>query len=412
MSKGATSSKIIQRCDELARVSDIPDSISRVFLGPSYKDGLKLVNSWMLEEGLETYFDPVGNLIGRLACDEEKAPTLMIGSHLDTVPNAGRFDGILGVMVGLDVVYRIQKENLKLPFHLEIIGIGDEEGVSFNASMLGSKALVDGWNDSTLELMNTEGKTLHEALVDQGFDADNYQQASRKKDNLIGYWEVHMEQGPVLEKEELPIGIVTAIAGARRFKVTVEGDAGHAGTVPMNLRHDALTTAAEIILMIEKQAQQNGIVATVGKLNCYPNAVNVIPGTVEFTVDIRSEDDALRERIMNLVFMYSEGMGLQRNVQVYWNEYHFAPATQCHPEFRVLFEQAIAEQGIHVRSLVSGAGHDAMTLAAITNVAMLFVRCKGGISHHPDEYVSQEDADIASETIFRALIKLASQYQD
>ncbi|GAB6070617.1 allantoate amidohydrolase [Thiomicrorhabdus hydrogeniphila] len=403
-------SNIIKRCEELAKITDSPVGISRLYLAPSYKKGLELVASWMQKAGMTTQIDAVGNLWGKLACEDPNAPTFIIGSHLDTVPNAGMFDGILGVMIGIEVVQKVQQQGLKLPFHIEIVGIGDEEGVSFDASMLGSRAIVGQWSDDTLELTNTLGETLEQALAKNGFNGQNYAQASRVTDNLLGYWEIHMEQGPVLEAEGLPVGVVTAIAGARRFKVTIEGEAGHAGTVPMNLRHDALTAAAEVILMIERNAQQHNLVATVGNLTTYPGAVNVIPGLVEFTVDIRSDNDELKERIMNLIFHTSEGISMQRGVEIYWKDYHWAPARQCNLDFRSLFEESIAQQKIPVRSLVSGAGHDAMAFAEITDIAMLFVRCKGGISHHPDEYVSEEDADIAVNTTFIALEKLAACY--
>lgn len=403
-------SNVIKRCQTLAKISDSPVGISRLYLSPSYRAGLNQVEKWMQQANMKTWIDSVGNLWGRFACKDETAPTLIIGSHLDTIPNAGMFDGILGVMVGIEVIERIQEKGIELPFHIEVVGIGDEEGVSFDASMLGSRAIVGQWSDDTLELTNAAGETLEKALIANGLPGDEYAKASRVGDNLLGYWEVHMEQGPVLEAEELPVGIVTAIAGARRFKVTIEGEAGHSGTVPMNLRHDALTAAAEVILMIEKSAQQHGLVATVGHLQTYPGAVNVIPGLVEFTVDIRSDNDALKEKVMNLIYHTSESISMQRDVEIYWKDYHWAPARQCHPDFRILFEEAISQQKIHVRSLVSGAGHDAMTFAEITDIAMLFVRCKGGISHHPDEYVSEEDAEIAVNTTLIALEKLAECY--
>lgn len=403
-------SKVTARCERLATISDSPSCLSRLYLAPSYRAGINQVERWMQAANMVTRVDAVGNLWGRYPCADDEAPTLIIGSHLDTIPNAGKFDGILGVMIGIEVVERIQQQKLALPFHLEVVGIGDEEGVSFDASMLGSRAIVGQWNEDTLELTNAAGDTLEQALIKNGLPGSDYEKASRVGDNLLGYWEIHMEQGPVLETENLPVGIVTAIAGARRFKVSVEGEAGHSGTVPMTLRHDALTAAAEVILMIEKSAQQHGLVATVGDLQTYPGAVNVIPGLVEFTVDIRSDNDALREKVMNLIFHTSESIGMLRDVEIYWKEYHWAPAKQCHPDFRILFEEAIAQQKIHVHSLVSGAGHDAMNFAEITDIAMLFVRCKGGISHHPAEYVSEEDTEVAVTTTLIALEKLVECY--
>ncbi len=403
-------SRVIDRCNRLAEITDTLKGISRLYLSPAYMEGLKQVEAWMQEAGMETWVDPVGNQWGRYACPNPDAPTLILGSHLDTVPNAGKFDGILGVMLAIEVVDQVVKAGLELPFHLEVVGFGDEEGVRFEASMLGSRAVVGQWDDDTLELTDAQGISLSAALEACGLNPQDYRAASRKGDNLLGFWEIHMEQGPVLEAENLPVGVVSAIAGARRFKVMIEGEPGHAGTVPMSLRQDALAAASEVNLMIEKSAQIHQLVATVGHIKVYPNAVNVIPGMVEFTVDIRSEDDALREKVMNLIFLASEAICMQRDVDIYWKEYHLAPAKNCHPEFRQLFEQSIAKLKNHVRSLASGAGHDAMTMAEITDIAMLFVRCKDGISHHPDEDVTCDDAEAALQTTLLALKKLAAHY--
>ncbi|WP_319558341.1 allantoate amidohydrolase [Thiomicrorhabdus sp.] len=405
--------RVIQRCRDLAAISDSDRSISRIYLSPAYLQGLQQTEEWMLQAGMETWIDAVGNVWGRYACKDPQAPTLILGSHLDTVPNAGMFDGILGVMVAIEAVDRLKEQAIELPFHIEVVGLGDEEGVRFDASMLGSRALIGKWEDELLELTDQNAKSLESALEACGLNPQDYASASRVNDNLLGFWEVHMEQGPVLEAEDIPISVVSAIAGARRFKVTIEGQAGHAGTVPMGLRQDALTAASEVVLMIEKTAQQNNnLLATVGHLKVFPSAVNVIPGWVEFTVDIRSDDDALRERVMNLIFHSSEAISMSRGVEIYWSEYHWAPAKQCAPRFRQIFEESIAQQKIHVRTLVSGAGHDAMTVAEITDIGMLFVRCRGGISHHPDEYVSAEDAEIAVNTLVLALEKLAESLQE
>ncbi|BBP43910.1 allantoate amidohydrolase [Thiosulfativibrio zosterae] len=403
-------SRVIARCEQLATITDSPGSITRIYLSPAYMQGLALVAEWMQQAGMTTWVDAAGNQWGRFACANPDAPTLIIGSHLDTVPNAGKFDGILGVVTGIEVVERLVQTGKTLPFHLEVVGFGDEEGLRFEASMLGSRAAIGKWEDALLELTDAQGMTLEKALLECGLNPHDYPKADRSKDNLLGFWEVHMEQGPVLEVENLPVGVVSAIAGARRFKVMVEGEFGHAGTVPMMLRQDALAATAEIILMIEKNAQIHGLVATVGHIKAYPNAVNVIPGMVEFTVDIRSDDDALREKVMNLMFHSSEAISMQRGLDIYWKEYHWAPARACHVDFRQLFEQSISEQKVHVKTLVSGAGHDAMNMASITDIGMIFVRCKGGISHNPAESVEPEDADLAVETVLLALDKLAICY--
>lgn len=401
-------SRTLERINQLAEISDSSSGISRLYLSPAYKKGLELVAGWMKSAGMTTWVDEVGNQWGRYEAEDPNAPILIIGSHLDTVPNSGRFDGILGVLLGVEVVAEMHSQGKRLPFHIEVVGFGDEEGVRFEASMLGSYAVIGQWDEEYLELTDNQGISLNQALEDFGLDPKKASQASRAKDNLLGYWEVHMEQGPVLEYKELPVGVVSAIAGARRFTVSIEGHSGHAGTVPMELREDALAGAAEVILVIEKLAQQYQIVATVGRIQAYPGAVNVIPGLVDFTVDIRSEDDALREKVINLIFISSEAISLRRRLDTYWKEYHCAPAKTCHKDFRNIFEATIIDQKIHPETLVSGAGHDAMNMANITDIGMLFVRCKEGISHHPDESVTAEDIEIAKNITLASLDKLAN----
>lgn len=403
-------SRIIDRCAELAGITDTETGISRLYLSPAYKKGLEKVAAWMQDVGMKTWVDAVGNQWGRYTAENEDAPILILGSHLDTIPNAGQFDGILGVVMAIEVVERLYAEGKKLPFHLEIVGFGDEEGIRFDAAMLGSYAVIGRWQEDWLELTDAQGISLEMALRDFGLNPDDFAKASRVNDDILGFLEVHMEQGPVLQAEDLPVGVVTAIAGARRFKVAIEGEPGHAGTVPMTMRKDALVAASEVVLMVEKAAQQHGLVATVGHMKVYPSAVNVIPGLVEFTVDIRSDDDALREKVMNLIFVASEAICMQRGLDIYWKEYHLAPAKHCHSDFRSLFERAITKQKVHVRSLVSGAGHDAMNMAEITDIGMLFVRCKDGISHHPNEYVAPEDAEFAVNTLFMAIEKLGADF--
>jgi len=399
--------RIMQRCDQLGAISDSPTGVTRLYLSPAYKEGLKLVESWMQEAGMNAWMDESGNQWGRYAAEEEDAPILIVGSHLDTIPNAGKYDGILGVVLAIEAIDRLNEAGIKLPYHIEVVGFGDEEGVRFEASMLGSYAVSGVWDDEWFALQDAKGITLEQAFLDFGLEPSQVRKASRKDANLLGFWEVHIEQGPVLETKDLAVGVVSAIAGARRFKVSIEGLSGHAGTVPMNLREDALTGAAEILLMIEKLALQHQLVATVGHLQTYPGAVNVIPGLVEFTVDIRSESDALREKVMNLIFVSSEAISMQRGLDIYWKEYHLASAKQCHTDFRQLFESSITDQRIHASSLVSGAGHDAMNMAKITDIGMLFVRCKEGISHHPNESIEPEDAEIALETLLLSFTKLS-----
>lgn len=400
-------SRVIERCEALAQISDRPDGISRLYLSPAYREGLRLVEQWMLAAGLSTWVDAAGNQWGRLAAADPDAPVLIIGSHLDTIPNAGKFDGILGVVCGIEVVARLQAAGITLPFHIDVVGFGDEEGVRFPISMLGARAVCGQWQPQWLELADAAGVTVRDALLSCGLDPSKIGEASRVNDHLLGYWEVHMEQGPVLEQESLPVGVVSAIAGACRSRIRFTGEAGHAGTVPMNLRHDALNAAAEFALTVERFAIAEGVVGTVGQFNVQPGAVNVIPATAECSLDLRSIDDAVLARVLSEIQATSRAASARRGVAVDWDVYHLAEARHCAPNFQALFEQAVAKLGVPVRVLPSGAGHDAMLMANITDMAMLFVRCKGGISHHPGEFVSADDAQIAVDTVLIALEELA-----
>lgn len=400
-------SRVIERCETLSQISDSPDGISRLYLSPAYREGLRLVEQWMQGAGMSTWVDAAGNQWGRSAAADPDAPVLIIGSHLDTIPDAGKFDGILGVVCGIEVVARLRAAGKTLPFHIDVVGFGDEESVRFPSSMLGARAVCGQWQPEWLELADAEGVTVREALLGCGLDPSKIGEASRVNDRLLGYWEVHMEQGPVLEQESLPVGVVSAIAGACRSRIRFTGEAGHAGTVPMNLRHDALNAAAELALSVEHSAIAEGVVGTVGQLSVRPGAVNVIPASAECSLDLRSIDDAVLARVLSVIQATSAESSARRGVAVAWDVYHRAEARHCAPHFLALFEYAVAARGLPVRVLPSGAGHDAMLMANITDMAMLFVRCKGGISHNPGEFVSAEDAEIAVETVLIALEELA-----
>ncbi|HQS03289.1 MAG: allantoate amidohydrolase [Halothiobacillus sp. 24-54-40] len=400
-------SRIIDRCEALAQISDSSAGISRLYLSPAYREGLRLVEQWMQEAGMSTWVDAAGNQWGRLTARAHDAPVLILGSHLDTIPNAGKFDGILGVVSAIEAAARLHAAGKVLPFHLDVVGFGDEESVRFPSSMLGARAVCGQWQPEWLALADADGVTVREALLSCGLDPSKIGDASRVNDRLLGYWEVHMEQGPVLEQESLPVGVVSAIAGACRSRIRFTGEAGHAGTVPMNLRHDALAAAAELALSVERSAIAEGVVGTVGQFSVRPGAVNVIPATAECSLDLRSIDDGVLARVLTEIQATSMASGARRGVAVDWDVYHRAEARHCAPRFLALFEHAVATRGLPVRVLPSGAGHDAMLMANITDMAMLFVRCTGGISHHPDEFVSAHDAEIAVDILMIALEKQA-----
>ncbi|WP_408641184.1 Zn-dependent hydrolase [Salinimonas marina] len=298
-----------------------------------------------------------------------------------------------------------------LPFHLDVVGFGDEEGTRFGSTLLGSRALTHSWPASWRNSTDAQGVCLPDALQQFGLDFDKVSEAAIDPDEVLGFLELHIEQGPVLEDEDLPVGIVSAIAGARRFEFRVTGMAGHAGTVPMRLRQDALTASAKIIVCIEKLAIEHKVVATVGQIKNQPNGVNVIAGETLFSLDIRSSDDLHRDAVTDLILEQAQCIARHHQVKLLWRQTHEAAAVACDPQLQSVLKQAVTASQLRPFFLSSGAGHDAMALAQICPVAMLFTRCKGGISHHPDESITTEDIMVSLQVLFETVILLARQYQ-
>ena len=399
------------QCDELALLSSLPaPAICRTFLTAEHRAANDLVARWMQEAGMTVWQDAAGSICGRYAAVDPDAPVLLLGSHLDTVPNAGRYDGPLGVLLAVAAIASLHAGDVRLPFHLDVIGFGDEEGVRFGATLLSSRAAAGTWDNTWLLLRDAAGVTLAEALTGFGLAADDVASASRPSGALLGYLEIHIEQGPVLEDRGIPLGVVTSIAGTRRLLVTLRGRAGHAGTVPMDMRRDALVGAAAGITLLESIAVAQGVTATVGRINCSPGALNVIPGEVEFSVDIRSGDDALRDQALQAFMVGLGEICLQRHLEMATRQIHHADATRCSSWLQALLTDATVAIGEHPIHLDSGAGHDAMAMAAICDVGMLFVRCRGGISHHPDESVTVEDVGTALAALLTALDLLVHRH--
>lgn len=402
---------VLKACDELATISARDDGIERVYLSREHARAHALVTPWFEAAGLTAWQDAAGNLCGRMEGAREGLPALMLGSHLDTVPCAGRFDGILGVMIAIAVVTRLKNEREPLPFALEVVGFGDEEGTRFGTTLLGSQAVAGGWQDAWWALQDAQGMTLSQAFDAFGLAPSRLAQATRTPGALVGYLEAHIEQGPYLEAQDKPLGVVTAIAGARRFDVRCIGHAGHAGTTPMIMRQDALCAASEAVLEIESIAREYACVATVGKLDTLAGAVNVIPGQVRFSIDIRAQDDTQRDQAWTAIEQTLSVIESARHVRFDINETHRAPAAPCATHL-----QAAIASGITATTgepdpayLVSGAGHDAMAIARLTDIGMLFIRCAGGISHHPDESVLETDVALAIEAMTSTVKSLAAQ---
>jgi len=395
---------ILRQCDTLARLSSLaPPSICRTFLTDQHRAANDLVADWMRCAGMSVREDNAGSVCGRYESSDLQAPILLLGSHLDTVPNAGRYDGTLGVLLAVAAVARLQADGIRLPYHLDVIGFGDEEGVRFGATLLSSRATAGSWDNDWLALRDAAGVSLAEALETFGLARDRVAMASRRAENLLGYLEIHIEQGPVLEDRGIPLGVVTSIAGTRRLLVQVRGSAGHAGTVPMNMRRDALVGAALGIALLETIAREQGVTATVGRISCAPGALNVIPGDVEFSVDIRSGEDALRDQALQSFLDEFGRLCSLRGLELNTRQIHHADATPCTDWMQELLADAATRIGVSPIHLESGAGHDAMALASLCDVGMLFLRCRGGISHHPDESVTVEDVGISLAALLAAL---------
>jgi allantoate deiminase len=359
----------------------------------------------MRTAGMQAEFDAIGNAVGRYEASTAGAPAVLLGSHLDTVRNAGRYDGLFGILSAIACARALHESGKRLPFALEVIAFGDEEGVRFGITMSGSRALAGTFDPAWLSRADSDGVSLADALRQFGGDPDSIPALRRSRTDTLAYVESHIEQGPVLLDAGLAVGIVTAIAGAARARVRVTGLSGHSGTVPMGGRRDALATAAEMILAVERRCSAGGtLVGTVGHLTVRDGAANVIPGHVEFTVDVRSGDDATRLAAVIDVRRACHEIALRRRCEIAWEEYYAAAAAPCNAALQSQLARSVEAHGIAAHTLASGAGHDAMAMAAVAPMAMLFVRCgNGGISHHPDEILAVEDAEVATSVLLHFL---------
>jgi allantoate deiminase len=396
MSNSELAKQVMERLNALGKISEEPDRLTRPFGSPSMRKANDLVASWMREAGMTVSEDAIGNLVGRYPGRDERAKTFILGSHLDTVRDAGKYDGPLGVVTAIACVKQLHEQELLLPFAVEVIGFADEEGVRFQTTYLGSKVLTGRFNEKDLRRFDSRGISMAEAIRAFGGDPDNLKSAARNPQQLLGYAEIHIEQGPVLEGKDQPVGVVSAIAGQSRIRVRFAGQAGHAGTTPMNMRCDALTAAAEFILAVEACARAYpGLVATVGQIEARPGASNVIAGEVILSVDVRHQQDGTRTSACAGLQETANHIGEKRSIDVDWETVQEMQSTPCSRDLTGMFAKAAREHLMSVTELPSGAGHDAAIMGEITPVAMLFVRCKGGISHHPDESVLLEDVELA-----------------
>ena len=402
----ARAARVIARCRELATVSDVSGETTRLFLSPATRDAHTLVGWWMRAAGLSVRVDAAGNLRGRRrAVNGENTPTLALFSHLDTVPNAGAFDGPLGVLLGLAAIEELAGE--ALPFDIELIAFSEEEGVRFGFPFLSSRAAVGELDDAHLARTDADGISVAQAIAAFGLDPGRIRSDCALAPNTRAALEVHIEQGPVLESEDLPLGVADAIIGQSRLELTFTGEANHAGTTPMPLRRDALVTAARWIGEAERFALgYKQLVATVGRIEAFPNAVNVIPGEVRVSLDVRHPRDESRHAAVARLLTAAENFGAQRDVKVRARAISEQASVPLNGPLAEGLAAAAEAAGYRCRHMFSGAGHDAMILAPHVPTALLFVRTPGGLSHHPEETVREPDVEAALATLLQLIGRL------
>jgi allantoate deiminase len=391
--------QIFSRIHQLAAISEHEVGITRTFGTDAFLHGSTLVSQWMQKAGLETRMDNIGNVRGVLKNKIEGAKTFVIASHIDTVVNAGKFDGPMGVLMGLDLLEHLIATETSLPFNIELIAFSDEEGVRYHTTYLGSKVVVGSFDDALLSKTDKNGIRLRAVIETMGGKSELLSADAIAAENWLGYYEIHIEQGPVLYESNIPVAIVTAIAGQKRVEITFTGMAGHAGTVPMDMRNDALVSAAQFVLELEHFAIKNmqDLVATVGKLDVVNSASNVIPGKVICSLDLRSADELKLGLAYHAVNKFCQDIADKRGIALDWNLVQETKPVTCDLSLSQSLQNAIEASSIKVVKLVSGAGHDAVPVSQVAPVSMLFVRCFKGISHNPLEDVELTDVAAAIE---------------
>lgn len=400
----------MQRLDHLATFTETPgQGLTRTYLTPTLKAAGEQLIDWMQAAGMTARFDALGNVVGRYGGAIDKAPSLLLGSHYDSVRNAGKYDGPYGVVAALAVVETLHRAKRRLPFPLDIVAFGDEEGVRFKSTLIGSRGLAGTLDPAVFDTKDADDITMRQALATFGGHATKLASVARPKGSVRGYIELHIEQGPVLIAEKLPVGIVTSIAGASRFMITIAGEAGHAGTVPMSMRKDALAGAASFVLAVEARCTtEPSLVGTVGMLSTPGGATNVVPGAVELSLDVRAETDSTRKAAVADLKAVLKDICKGRGLKADLRQTHDAKAVRCDKNLRAALAASIAARELRVRELPSGAGHDAMALADLCPVAMLFVRCgNGGISHDPRESMTAKDAETGAQILLDTVLHLA-----
>lgn len=396
--------RIMEWSGQAARHSEPGPGVTRLLGSAEHKALLTDLDGWMKQAGLATELDGAGNLVGRTAHQPDRK-TLIIGSHQDTVRQGGAYDGMLGILVPLAVLQHLQEQAIDLPVNIELIAFSDEEGARFSSTLVGSSALAGTFNPNILNATDRDGITLDSALRSLGANPEQIPSLERDPSQLAGFLEVHIEQGPILESLDLPVGVVSAITGIERHKVHITGKAGHAGTTPMHLRQDALLAATEVVRAVNDLCRNTeDLVGVVGELNVTPNAVNVIPSAVDLTIELRSPVTRIRETArQQLLAQLNERIAAHACTWTHELVYE-QQEVDCSPAIQKQLHKAITTCGWQPHTLFSGAGHDGLAMARTMPIGMLFVRCTGGLSHHPDEAITEADADAAAQVVKQTLL--------
>lgn len=382
--------------------------VTRFALTPEERAAKDCVAAWMREAGLEVRQDAVGNLIGRREGSDKSAPVVLVGSHVDSVPSGGDYDGPLGVLAAVEAAQILHDSGTVTKHPIEVVAFTDEEGARFRFGMTGSRGIAGTLTQRELENADANGFTIREAMRVYGLDPDRISDAKREQSSVKAYLELHIEQGKILENAGQPVGVVTGIAGPLWLRFTLQGDAGHAGTTPMNGRRDALVAASEIIQFIEQETSKEArTVGTVGQLSLTPGGVNIIPGKVEFTLDLRDTDLEVRNRVETSIAEFARHVCERRGIQLSIDELQRVDPALCDEDIQQAFVEAAKEVGLDAPALVSGAGHDGMQFTGLWPIGMLFARSKNGLSHHPDEFTSAEDCATAARVLYGALLRVA-----
>ncbi|WP_261306122.1 M20 family metallo-hydrolase [Paenibacillus andongensis] len=406
-------SRLQQRIQELAEIGKIGETgVCRLALSKEDREGVELVKSWMQEAGMEASIDPFANLIGVLKGSNPSAPVLMLGSHVDSQPYGGRFDGAIGVLGAIEVVQTLVEEGIKPECNIEVVAFCDEEGCRFNKGLFGVRGMTGKLEANELERTDKNGVTRREALVQFGCDPVEFESYVFQEGRIGAFLELHIEQGPVLESLDAPIGIVSGISGPLWLTVEMTGFAGHAGSVPMSMRQDALLGCAKIIVALNELVRQEPgapTVGTVGSLTVFPDSRNIIPEKVSFTIDLRDIDlrrrNAVEAELISVIENVSHEHGLTYTIREDTN----SEPRYCANWIKQSLHQEAALMGLAPPELMSGPFHDSLTMSYVCDYGMIFVRCLEGISHNPKEYASPEDITMGTELLYRTARRIATE---